>query len=574
MSQPFKEQQQHQILTGCIAISLLLHACFIAFLQNHSLWFYSKQKILPKEAPVDSWSRLMDKKSKDEILADSFTFTKEKKTEPSFPLREKHLLQLPASAIAPPEALSSSSLSLPSLPIALQLASQEQLLPKYNPFVTLIPHPFDLIQGLPKDLLLPIHEASPKHIALSPHEEKVSIDTFVTHRNSIEPTPEIGLPSPPEKAIPIEFAVTKHLPQIPLPSLPQLPTLEQLETVNFSDSFESELVFLPNEEGSGYIFAITLIAKPDLRLPRIPQHFTFLIDRSNSIQRDRLVGVKNAVHKALDELDPEDSFNIIAFDSKIEKLFPSFTSPTSASITKAKQFLDQIDLGSFFAAADLYKPLLLTTPARVEESEIFTTLLFTNGETLGKKNLQRALLGDWTFQNNGNVSLFALGMESDLHNGTLDAMCAFNKGRFLSATTKRGLKRKLLKLIKTIGTPIAKNLSLKTIGRTPGTQMEIYPSETTSPHLYLEQPYVIIGRTENLDDFILFAQGKLKDRWIHIKKKMSFVNAKKGGLPLKAGWALQKAYREYFLYLSDQDPGHLAQARFLLEPFELQLAFE
>ena len=94
------------------------------------------------------------------------------------------------------------------------------------------------------------------------------------------------------------------------------------------------------------------------------------------------------------------------------------------------------------------------------------------------------------------------------------------------------------------------------------------------PHLYLEQPYVILGSAETLDDFILFVQGRIKGKWLNIKKTVSFLNAKRGSQSLKGEWALQRAYRLYELYLRDDNPGHLAEARLLLEPYDAQIAFE
>ena len=92
------------------------------------------------------------------------------------------------------------------------------------------------------------------------------------------------------------------------------------------------------------------------------------------------------------------------------------------------------------------------------------------------------------------------------------------------------------------------------------------------PHLYLDQPYVILGETDTLDDFILFVQGRLKDRWLNIKKRVSFLNARKGNKSLKEELALQKAYHLYDQYLSDDDPKHLSEAKTLLEPYDLQAA--
>jgi Ca-activated chloride channel homolog len=317
-----------------------------------------------------------------------------------------------------------------------------------------------------------------------------------------------------------------------------------------------------------------LIPHADLELPRIRQNYTFLIDRSNSIQKDRLTATKMAVQKAIEELYPDDTFNIIAFDSKVEKLSPVSLSPNPASIASAQNFLEKIQLGSFFSAGDLCKPLLQTVPGRVQNDELYTAILLTDGESLSKKNIQRSLFLDWTSYNSGRVSLFAVGMNSDPHLSTLDAAAAFNKGKLIYSPSQRGLKRKLLKLMKTIGNPIAKCLNCKAISRSPKGKIELFPNSQQLPHLYLDQPYVILGAADSLDDFILFAQGRLKNRWINIKKSISFLNAKKGGSSLKAEWALQQAYNLYERYVIDGDSTHLAEAGKLLEPTDYQVAFQ
>jgi len=360
---------------------------------------------------------------------------------------------------------------------------------------------------------------------------------------------------------------------IPLPNLPSLPSLADLDTSSYSDSFDADLIFSPKEDGSGYIFALTLIPRPDLELPRIRQHFTFLIDRSNSIQQGRLTSTKSAIHKALEELSPDDTFNIIAFDSKMEKMSPNSLPCVGKSFVIAEEFLDKIQLGSFFATTDLYRPLFLTVPGQVQNDEIYTAILLTDGETLAKKATQRSVLSDWTRYNGGKVALYAIGLNSDSRTSTLEVATAYNKGKLTNAPTNRGIKRKLMKLLKMIRNPIGKNIACKAISRSPQSKINLYPKQTQMPNLYLDQPYVILGETETLDDFILFVQGRLQDRWLNIKKTISFLNAKKGNKSLKAEWALQCAYNLYENYLIDENPKHIAEAEVLLAPFEYETAF-
>jgi len=461
----------------------------------------------------------------------------------------------------------------------LLTASTDTYSRSYSHFSLPAANPLNLLEHLPKDLILSSPAAaapSPAYfppVPLSsemafkasslPHVEEAPTQA-IAHFQPILRTPRLS-----ENA-----QLSKAPPLVPVPTLPRLPTLADLETASYSDSFEAELIFLPREEGSGYIFAITLIPRSDLNLPKIRQNYTFLIDRSNSIQKDRLAATKNAVHKALEELSGDDKFNIVAFESKMEKLSPVPLSVNPASLAKAEGFLENIQLGSFFSSGDVYKPLVLTVPGAVDPDEVYTAILLTDGESLAKKNLQRSLLFEWTSYNQGKVALFVLGMNGDAHLSALDSAAAFNKGKLTSSPTHRGLKRKLLKLMKTIGNPIAKNLNCKAISRSSKGKIELFPKQNQMAHLYLDQPYVILGSTDTLDDFILFIQARLKNRWINIKKTISFLNAKKGSQSLRGEWALQQAYRLYESFAHDGDSNHLAEAGKILEPFGYKVAIQ
>jgi hypothetical protein len=129
-------------------------------------------------------------------------------------------------------------------------------------------------------------------------------------------------------------------------------------------------------------------------------------------------------------------------------------------------------------------------------------------------------------------------------------------------------------LMKMIGHPVATNMTATALPRSSKVKIALFAKPHQMPSLYLNEPYVILGTIDKLDNFILFVQGQLKDRWLNIKKNVSFVSAKKGDSSLKAGLALQQAYSLYEKYLYDLNPDHLAEARALLEPHALQVAFQ
>lgn len=360
---------------------------------------------------------------------------------------------------------------------------------------------------------------------------------------------------------------------VPSPQMPNLPTLKELKTATFSDFFDTDITFFPLEEG-GALFAITLIPHTDLQLTPIRQNYFFLIDRSNSIQKDRLHATKQAVHKAIGELKQGDTFNIIAFDNKVEKFSPVSLAFNESSLLKGRSFVDTIALGSFFAHSDLFKSLFLTIPYTSVEDELYTAILLTDGESLNKKGSTYTLLNEWTRLNQGKVSLFVVGLEGDPGLTPLDTICAFNRGKLFTSSTKRGIKRKLLKTLKTLHTPIAKSMSCRAISRATQGAVELCPKGSCTPHLYLDEPYTILGKTNSFDDFVLFVQGRLNGGWLHIKKTISLNKGKKGGASLQAEWALHKAYELYDRYLIDENPEYLTQARLLLTPHNLRLPFE
>ena len=565
------KQNNRKILSGCFVISLILHAFAIGFLQRYSLWFSSVQK----GTETAGYLSLVDKQERDQILKTTFEpLAKEKGEEKRQRLPEKEnvaSLGMHASVVSQDPEFSNpiqfqSSFSLPMH----EFLAAHPALPTFSfPSAS-----FNLLDHLPKDLIIPVpsKQTLTKFLPLPTH-------SAITMSAPPPPLEQEVPPAPISYSKPIDLPLT-DVPQIakapsmiPIPNLPKLPSLADLDTSSYSDSFDADLIFSPKEDGSGYIFALTLIPRPDLELPRIRQHFTFLIDRSNSIQQGRLAATKSAIHKALEELSPDDTFNIIAFDSKMEKMSPNSLPCIGKSFAFAEEFLDKIQLGSFFSTTDLYRPLFLTVPGQVQNDEIYTAILLTDGEALAKKNVQRSVLSDWTRYNAGKVALYAVGLNSDSRIATLDVATAYNKGKLTNAPTNRGIKRKLMKLLKMIRNPIGKNIACHAISKSPQTKVYLYPKQTQMPNLYLDQPYVILGETDSLDDFILFVQGRLQDRWLNIKKTISFLNAKKGNKSLKAEWALQCAYNLYENYLIDENPKYIAEAETLLAPFEYQTAF-
>lgn len=355
-------------------------------------------------------------------------------------------------------------------------------------------------------------------------------------------------------------------------SLIDIPELSDLTTLSYKDFFDVEVTFAPQKDTSGFIFAITLIPKYSIKLNRLKQNIFFLVDRSNSIQKDRLTSTRHAITSSLSSLDKDDSFNILAFDTKLDVLANRNLSINDHfSISKAKGFLRNQNIGSFFSSTNFSIPLFKILNNNTKEDEINIAILLSNGDGLHKfKNYK--IFNEWTKLNSG-ISLYSIGLNNDKNLSILDLFSFLNKGKMIASPTNRGIKRKLQKLLKSISYPIAKDITSNAICLDKSIDIKLYPLSDQSPNLYLNEPYVILGTINKIEDFTVFVQGKCKDHFFNFKKHINFDEAKQGGKILQKELAVKKASLCYEKFIADNNRYHLKEANSHLEPFEIEPTF-
>jgi Ca-activated chloride channel family protein len=80
--------------------------------------------------------------------------------------------------------------------------------------------------------------------------------------------------------------------------------------------------YKPDDKEDGYF---ALLATPDTRAERtakLAKTMLFLCDRSGSMSGPKIAQVKSALQFLLRQLDPADTFNIVAYDSEVEGFRP------------------------------------------------------------------------------------------------------------------------------------------------------------------------------------------------------------------------------------------------------------
>ena len=340
-----------------------------------------------------------------------------------------------------------------------------------------------------------------------------------------------------------------------------------------SQDFNLKVSYAPKRNGSGYVFRLELAPKPNVRFRRISHNMSFVLDRSASIDRERYQLSKDAVAKALDLLDGEDSFNILVFDKKVVRMSPENLQATPENRERGRAFLQAQKHGGLFASTELYGSLDKIIPQAVADTEVNTAVLFSDGDTFLKQIEQRRSIGSWTQRNGGKVSLFSLAAGAKNNLALLELISHFNKGWMLHAPTNGDIEAQVYRLVKAIRNPIGKEIVATAVAEAPGAKIKLYPDKQRLPELYEDIPYVIYGTCEKLSDFHVFLQGKYYNRWLDIKHKVSFQQATKPTENIEKALAQHRAFELYNRYLADGESRHVRQANSLLTPHQLKPAF-
>jgi hypothetical protein len=451
----------------------------------------------------------------------------------------------PPSILSRPDVNPFESIVVQSVPEQTSIASESVLDFEFLPSK----EKFNTVEA-PPPMPLPAHAITATDISLFSKQESLA-------------NPDISLEKKPTAA-----AAFKLQQPISVPHYAALPSLSsyglpEYKSIEWNDAFEVDIKTLAREEG-GYLFSLTFVPNIDLTQHCLKQNYYFLIDRSSSIERHRYQSFKRAVTRAVASLREGDNFNIIIFDSKIARLSEKMMPFNKKNQRLAEEFLDRQPHGHYGPPVDLYSCLGKIIPAQIDEEEAHTAILISDGESTLKLDKQRSLINAWLQANRSKVTLYTAAVGQDNNLSSLDLLGIVSRGFLLYSDTHTGFPRKLAKLVLTLRSPVAKEMSLNILAHDSSSRLQLYPSSSRLPYLFSDHPYVLYGTAEKLTDFTLILEGKNKGQILSIKKEISFSKAKPASRLLSKEWKAQQAHLFYEQYLQEGKPVFLEEAKKLL----------
>lgn len=193
--------------------------------------------------------------------------------------------------------------------------------------------------------------------------------------------------------------------------------------------------------------------------PSLPRELILVIDTSGSMAGDSIVQAKNALLYALKGLKPEDSFNIIEFNSSLSQFSATPLPATSSNLSRARQFVSrlQADGGTEMALAlDAALPKSLGSASPDAVQPLRQVIFMTDG-SVGN---EQALFDLIRYQI-GESRLFTVGIGSAPNSHFMQRAAELGRGTFTYIGKVDEVDEKISALLSKIQYPVLTDIQVR-----------------------------------------------------------------------------------------------------------------
>ncbi|MEZ5508284.1 MAG: marine proteobacterial sortase target protein [Gammaproteobacteria bacterium] len=230
-----------------------------------------------------------------------------------------------------------------------------------------------------------------------------------------------------------------------------------------------------NDQAHAMLMVLPPVDETALVIP--PRELILIIDTSGSMAGVAMPQAQQALDFALQQLRPEDAFNVIEFNSDFQLLFNDVVKATADNLQQARRFVSRLRadggtemLPALQAAFDL--------PNR---SEFLRQIVFITDGSVGNENALFQLIE----QRIGNDRLYTVGIGSAPNQYFMRKAASAGRGTFTLIGAQNEVQQQMQTLFDKIRRPVLTSVQLDTAGRCD----ETYPNPL--PDLFAGEPLLV-----------------------------------------------------------------------------------
>ncbi len=242
------------------------------------------------------------------------------------------------------------------------------------------------------------------------------------------------------------------------------------------------------------------------RIKGIPRELTLALDRSSSMQGEKMEQVREAATQIIQGLNEDESFNVIAYNNKVASFADKPVRKTAENFKAACKFIQAMQPrgGTDLQAALLEAVRQEPTPRTLPIVLCLTDGLPTVGETAEAK-----IRDGIAARNSYHQRIFTVGVGVDVNTPLLETLADETRALPTFVLPKENIKTKVSQVFQSLARPILADADLEirdADGQTETTRVcDVYPNPL--PDLFQEDHLVVLGRYHGTDPLTFRVQG-------------------------------------------------------------------
>lgn len=252
-------------------------------------------------------------------------------------------------------------------------------------------------------------------------------------------------------------------------------------------------VFSEEKDGMTYFLLMLIPPRPDTAgLVRLSRETIFVIDTSGSMAGTSIDQARQALTLALGNLHPEDSFNVIQFNSYMSRLFPASVPALPETVAKAREYVAHLNADGGTEMLPALQAALKDTGAQRDVRQV---VFITDGCVSNEEELFRAITAGLRASR-----LFTVGIGSAPNSYFMRKAAEFGRGTFTYIGDLSEVSARMGALFAKLESPVLSDVRIAW----NGAAVEAWPDKV--PDLYLGEPVVVAAATTSVNGVEVFGR--------------------------------------------------------------------